>query len=107
MKAQALHIRNMDQKLFTILSIVIGLTIALHVYFVVSMAVYASERQSLAREASTVRSAVSELEAEYLSMSKNIDLAFAYKEGYVRTDDVTFAHAQTVAQHSAGAGNEI
>lgn len=83
--------------MFTILLAGIFLSIALYIYFVGVMSVSAVTMNTLGRDARLATSHVSELEAEYLALDKNITLPYAYAAGFHDARSVAFATRKAFA----------
>jgi len=106
-QTHAKYMNTLEQKAFWTLLGLIGLFMALHVYFVVSGIVYTSDRQHIMNSLSTVRSDVGELESSYLALSKDIDLSFAYDSGFEKAQNIVFAKHTTLVSHAGNTDNEI
>ncbi len=102
------NIEHIEQKLFWVLAAVIAASIAVYLYFVVSAAVYAADRQHIASQAAELRSGLSELESTYLAEAKRIDPEFARQRGYHDAQEVVYARRDTLVSNSVyNSDNEI
>jgi len=106
-RTHALHINTAEQKMLLIFLGTIVLFGVLYVFFVVSSSVYGSERQHIMQSITKVRSEVVELESNYLTLSKNTNLSFAYDNGFEQAAMVTFVKQTTLVSHLGDNENEI
>jgi len=98
MRIATLQRANIEQRLLWGISFAIIVAFVLYMYFVMTMAVFASTQKDISREVGAIQSEISELESQYLSLTKNIDLSFANELGYSEPKEVLFARKTTLVR---------
>jgi len=98
MRIATLQRANIQQRVLWGISFAILVAFILYMYFVMTMAVFASTQKDISREVGTIQSEISELESEYITLTKDIDLSFAHELGYGEPKEVLFARKTTLVR---------
>lgn len=81
-------------------------SIALYMVFVTSIAFYAGEHKHFSYEVAEVQTKVSTLETRYMSLSEDVDVSYAQKNGYEEAGEVTYVRRGTLVRNN-DTGGEI
>lgn len=76
------------------------LSIGMYMVFVTSIAFYAGEHKHFSREVAEVQTHVSTLETRYMELSEDIDVSYAYQNGYEETQEVTYVRRGALARNA-------
>ncbi len=82
MTTKTLDLNNIERKLFWTLSALLGVCIIVYVYSVLSLTMNVVERDRMSRTAHEIAIKVGALEQEYLSLRKDVTLAYAQELGF-------------------------
>ncbi|MBI5078055.1 MAG: hypothetical protein HZB11_01640 [Candidatus Yonathbacteria bacterium] len=82
MTTKTLELNNIEQKIFWILASLIGVVVAFYLYSVLSLTLAVVDRNSMNVAARSIANNGAMLEAEYLSQTNSITLAYAQRLGF-------------------------
>jgi hypothetical protein len=86
-----------ERKIFVILFSSIIFSLFLYVFFIGVMSVSAAQMGGLEKEIRTAGSNISELEEEYVALTSDVTLSYAYSLGFKEPQKVAFATRKTFA----------
>lgn len=83
--------QHLDKRMFLAVSSAFCMLLMMYVYFVGSTVFNIVERKSAESTMRTLSSSISDMEIEYITLAKNIDLTMAKTLGFNEPKDVYFA----------------
>lgn len=99
--------RHLDKRMFLVVSSAFCLLLFLYVYFVGSTVFNIVGRKSAENEMRALSSSISDMEIEYISLAKNIDLNMAKTLGFNEPKDVYFAARTPVVGAISQSSDEL
>jgi len=90
-------INTKERKMFIILSVGILLSIFLYIFFIGIMSVSAVTMSGAETQIRMSSAHISELEEEYMKLTGDVTLSYAYSRGFEEPVKVTFATRKTFA----------
>lgn len=82
MTTKTLDLYNIEQKIFWVLSSLIGVVVMLYLYSVISLTLAVVDRNSMNNATHQLANQASELESEYLKQTNSVTLAYAQTLGF-------------------------
>lgn len=82
MTTKTLDLNNIEQKIFWVLALLVGVVVSFYLYSVVSLTIAVVDRNSMNNAAHQLANQASELETEYLSQTNSVTLAYAQSLGF-------------------------
>jgi|AntAceMinimDraft_14_1070370.scaffolds.fasta_scaffold02253_7 cell division protein FtsB len=98
-KAAIFKMDNVNKKrIFWTFVSVIALLSGLYIYFVTQTIINTTAYKGIERDIVALDSSISELESEYISLKKEVNLDLTKKLGYVEASDIKFIDKKIVNQ---------
>lgn len=105
MTTKTLDLNNIERKIFWVLSTALAVVLAFYLYSALVITIAGVDRNNMNRKAHELASQASMLEAEYLSQSNSVTLAYARNLGF---QEVTakYTGSSVIALAKAGESGE-